>query len=144
MTEPQYEPNHPNRPTPEPTPPPGSVRAPEPGPLGPQEERNWAVAAHLGSFVAAYVALGFLAPLAVLLMAGRRSAFVRRHAVEALNFNLTVLLYAAISAVLIAVLIGIPMLVALGVLYIVAVLFGAAAASRGEDYRYPLTIRLVR
>jgi uncharacterized Tic20 family protein len=134
MTEPQF------HPTSEPSEP---ARAPEPGPLGPQDERNWAVAAHLGSFVAAYVALGFLAPLAVLLLAGRRSAFVRRHAVEALNFNLTVLLYAAVSTILIWVLIGIPMLVALGLLYVVAVLFGAAAASRGEDYRYPLTIRLI-
>ena len=130
-----------SEPTSEPT---RSAQAPEPGPLTPQEERNWAVAAHLGSFVAAYVALGFLAPLAVLLLAGRRSAFVRRHAVEALNFNLSVLIYAAISAVLIWVLIGIPMLVAVGLLYVVAVLFGTAAASRGEDYRYPLTIRLVR
>jgi hypothetical protein len=124
--------------------PPGPAPTPETGVLGPQEERNWALAAHLGSFVAAYVALGFLAPLAVLLLAGRRSAFVRRHAVEALNFNLTVLVYAAVSAVLVTVLIGIPMLVALGLLYVVAVLLGAAAASRGEDYRYPLTIRFVR
>jgi uncharacterized Tic20 family protein len=112
--------------------------------LGPQEERNWAVAAHLGSFVAAYLALGFLAPLAVMMMAGRRSAYVRRHAVEALNFNLSVLIYAGISALLVFVLVGIPMLVAVGLLYVVAVLFGAAAASRGEDYRYPLTIRIVR
>jgi uncharacterized Tic20 family protein len=134
-----------SEPTSEPTSEPSrSAGALEPGPLTPQEERNWAVAAHLGSFVAAYVALGFLAPLAVLLLAGRRSAFVRRHAVEALNFNLSVLIYAAISAVLIWVLIGIPMLVAVGLLYVVAVLFGTAAASRGEDYRYPLTIRLVR
>jgi uncharacterized Tic20 family protein len=139
MSEPMSNPL--SEPTPEPTRP---VRAPEPGPLAPQEERNWAVAAHLGSFVAAYVALGFLAPLAVLMLAGRRSAFVRRHAVEALNFNLSVLLYAAISAVLVLVVIGIPMLVAVGLLYVVAVLFGAAAASRGEDYRYPLTIRFVR
>jgi uncharacterized protein len=125
----------------------GPVRpapAPEPGPLSPQDERNWAVAAHLGGFVAAYVALGFLAPLAVLLLAGRRSAFVRRHAVEALNFNLSVLAYAAISAVLILIVIGIPLPVAVGLLYVVAVLLGAMAASRGEDYRYPLTIRFVR
>jgi uncharacterized Tic20 family protein len=120
------------------------VHRPEPGPITPQEERNWAVAAHLGGFVAAYIALGFLGPLAVLLLAGPRSPFVRRHAVEALNFNLTVLIYAAVSGVLTFVLIGFPMLVAVGVLYVVAVLLGAMAASRGEDYRYPITIRFVR
>ncbi len=118
---------------------PGAV----PVPLDPAQERNWAVAAHLSSFVAAYVALGFLGPLVVLHAVGNRSAYVRRHAVEALNFNLSVLLYAAASAVLILILIGLPMLLALGLLYLVSVILAAMAASRGEEYRYPLTIRFV-
>jgi uncharacterized Tic20 family protein len=107
------------------------------------EERNWAVAAHLSGFVAAYLALGFLGPLVVLLASGPRSAFVRRHAVEALNFNLSVLLYAIVSGVLVLVLIGFPMLVALALLYLVTTIQGALAASRGQEFRYPLTIRFV-
>jgi hypothetical protein len=107
------------------------------------EERNWAVAAHLSGFVAAYLALGFLGPLVVLLAAGNRSPYIRRHAVEALNFNLSVLLYLVVSAILVLVLIGIPMLLALGLLYLVTTIQGALAASRGEEYRYPLTIRFI-
>jgi uncharacterized Tic20 family protein len=113
-------------------------------PLAAEAERNWAIAAHLSSFLAAYVALGVLGPLVVMLIAGPRSAFVRRHAVEALNFNISVLIYLAVSALLMFVLIGFPMVVAIGVLYLVAVIRGAIAASRGEEYRYPLTIRFVR
>jgi len=112
-------------------------------PLTADAERNWAVAAHLSSFLAAYLALGLLGPLVVMLVAGPRSAFVRRHAVEALNFNISVLIYLGIAAVLSIVLIGIPMLIAIGVLYLVAVILGALAAGRGEEYRYPLTIRFV-
>ena len=112
-------------------------------PLAAEAERNWAIAAHLSSFLAAYVALGVLGPLVVMLIAGPRSAFVRRHAVEALNFNISVLIYLAISALLMFVLIGFPMVVAIGVLYLIAVIRGALAASRGEEYRYPLTIRFV-
>lgn len=108
------------------------------------QERNWAVAAHLSGFAAAYVALGFLGPLVVLLAAGHRSPFIRRHATEALNFNLTVLIALVISVVLIIVLIGIPMLLIVGLGYLVTTITGAIAASRGEDYRYPLTIRFVR
>jgi uncharacterized Tic20 family protein len=108
------------------------------------QERNWAVAAHLSGFAAAYVALGFLGPLVVLLAAGHRSPFIRRHATEALNFNLTVLIALVISVVLIIVLIGIPMLLVVGLGYLVTTIAGAIAASRGEDYRYPLTIRFVR
>ncbi len=115
----------------------------EPAPLSALDERNWAVAAHLSGFVAAYVALGFLGPLTVLLIAGHRSPYVRHHAVEALNFNLSILLWLLVSALLVIVLIGIPMLVAVGVTYVVAVVLGAVAAGRGESYRYPLTIRFV-
>jgi len=114
-----------------------------PGALLPTTERNWAVAAHLSGFVAAFLALGFLGPLVVLLAEGRRSAYVRQHAVEALNFNLSVLLWLLISGVLVLVLIGIPMLVGVGILYLVSSILGAMAASRGDAFRYPLTVRFV-
>jgi uncharacterized protein len=113
-------------------------------PAVPSEDRNWAVGAHLSAFIAAYIALGFLGPLVVLLVRGDRSQFVRRHAVEALNFNLTVLIYIAISVILIIIGIGILLLVALGILYVVTVIHGAVRASSGEQYRYPLTIRFVK
>jgi hypothetical protein len=100
--------------------------------------------AHLLSFVAAYVALGFLAPLTVLLVFGPRSAYVRAHAVEALNFNLTWLIYAAVAVVLAIVLIGILILIALGIAYVVLVAIAAIRAYNGQYYRYPLTIRFVR
>ena len=116
--------------------------APLPSMTGAQE-RNWAVGAHLSGFVAAYLALGFIGPLVVMLTGGPRSAYVRRHAVEALNFNISVLIYLAISALLSIILIGIPMLLAVGVLYVVTSIRGAMAAGRGEEYRYPLTIRFV-
>jgi uncharacterized Tic20 family protein len=116
--------------------------APLPSMTGAQE-RNWAVGAHLSGFVAAYLALGFIGPLVVMLTGGARSAYVRRHAVEALNFNISVLIYLAVSGLLTIVLIGLPMLVAVGVLYVVASIRGAMAASRGEEYRYPLCIRFV-
>jgi len=111
--------------------------------MSPSAERQWAAGAHLSGFAAAYVALGFLGPLVVLLVVGDRSPMVRRHAVEALNFNLSWLLYIVIAGILAFVLIGLPILVALGVAYLVLVVLAAVEASRGGDYRYPLTIRLV-
>jgi hypothetical protein len=129
----------------QPVSPPGQTAGPvrSGAPMSPQDERTWAVAAHLSAFAAAYVALGLLGPLVVMLVAGPRSAYVRRHAVDALNFNISILIYVAIGVVLAFVLIGIPMLIATGILYLVAVIRGALAASRGEEYRYPLTIRFV-
>jgi uncharacterized Tic20 family protein len=110
----------------------------------PEQERTWAVLAHLTAFLTAWFAFGFIGPLVILLVRGDRSPFVRYHAVEAVNFNLSVLIYAAISGLLAFVLIGIPMLIVLGLIYLVTVITGASRASAGRQYRYPITIRFVR
>ena len=123
---------------PPPPPPPGQ------GQLPPEQERLWAMLAHLLSFVAAYLFLGFVAPLIVLLVFGPRSAYVRTHAVESLNFNLSWLLYGIVAVVLIIIGIGILILIALGLAYLVLVVIASVRANNGEFFRYPLTIRFIR
>ena len=113
-------------------------------PLSPDQERLWAMLAHLLSFVAAYLFLGFVAPLIVLLVFGPRSAFVRANAVESLNFNLSWLLYGIIAVILAFVLIGFLILAVLGIAYLVLVIVASFKANNGEVYRYPATIRFVR
>jgi uncharacterized protein len=112
-------------------------------PLSQDQERLWGMLAHLLSFVAAYIALGFVAPLVVLLVFGPRSRYVRAQAVESLNFNLTWLLYAVVAVILAFVLIGIVILVALGIAYVILVIVASVRANNGELYRYPLTIRFI-
>jgi uncharacterized protein len=128
-------------------PPPGAVPPggpPGQAPLPPDQERLWAMLAHLLSFVAAYIALGFLAPLVVLLIFGPRSAYVRAHAVESLNFNLSWLIYAIVGVVLLVIGIGLLILIALGIAYVVLVIIASVRANNGEFFRYPLTIRFIR
>jgi len=128
-------------------PPPGAVPPggpPGQAPLPPDQERLWAMLAHLLSFVAAYIALGFLAPLVVLLVFGPRSAYVRAHAVESLNFNLSWLIYAIVGVVLLVIGIGLLILIALGIAYVVLVIIASVRANNGEFFRYPLTIRFIR
>ena len=107
------------------------------------EERNWAVAAHLGSFLAAWVALGLLAPLAVLLLKSNDSAFIRRHAVESLNFQINALVYSVVFGLLMFLLIGFVLLPLYAVFYLVCVVLATIRASQGEDFRYPFTVRVV-
>jgi hypothetical protein len=113
------------------------------GQLVPSEDRNWALASHIGGILAAYVALGFIAPLIVLLVRGNSSPFVRRHAVESLNFHIFVAVLSVISALLVIVFVGIVMLVVLGLYYLVAVIMATVAASQGREFRYPVTVRLI-
>lgn len=107
------------------------------------EDRNWAMAAHVGSIVTAWFALGLVAPLVVLLVRGNVSPYVRRHAVESLNFQLNAFVLTIVFALLMFVLIGFVLLPLYGVFYLVFVVIGTIKAGNGEEFRYPLTVRIV-
>jgi uncharacterized protein len=118
--------------------------------LSGSEERTWAMVAHIGVLIAAWLAMGFLCPLIIWLIFRERSEFVRRHAVESLNFQISLLIYSAIAAVLIfitfglGVLIVVPLVVIGAIAALVVIILATVAASGGSDYRYPLTIRFIR
>lgn len=103
------------------------------------ESRGWAVAAHLLPFLG----LSFVGPLIVWLIKREDDPFVEEHSREALNFQISVLIYGIISAFLILLIIGIFMLFALAIFAFVAAVVAAVKAANGDDFRYPLTIRLV-
>jgi uncharacterized protein len=114
------------------------------GPLVPtDDERNWAMASHVLSFVSAWFALGLFAPLIVLLVKGGDSPYVRRNAVESLNFQINALVWTVLFGLLIFLGIGLVLLPLYGVFYVVCVITGTVRASQGVEYRYPLTIRFV-
>lgn len=101
----------------------------------PQNEvQLWVLAAHLGPLI-----LGFIAPLVVMLVVDQRSAFARRQAVEALNFQLSFLIYFIVSALLMVLVVGFLLLLIVGALWIVFMIVAAIQSSQGTDYRYPLT-----
>ena len=118
-----------------------------PGPQGSRlssgDERMWAGAAHWGAIVAMVVAMAFLGPLIVLLVKGNDSPYVRRQAVESLNFQLTILIAGVVSGLLILLGIGLILLPLVGLAWLVFTIIGAMKASAGEDYRYPLNLRMV-
>jgi uncharacterized Tic20 family protein len=89
------------------------------------------------------VALAFICPLVIMLTKGNESPFVRRHAVESLNFQISLYIYAVVCFVLVFVLVGFFLLIALGVFALVAIILATVKAANGEEFRYPLCIRLV-
>lgn len=107
--------------------------------------RNWALWAHLLGLLAGYVIPfgNILAPLVIWLMKKEEDAFVARHALEAMNFQLTVLLAYIASGILILVVIGIPLLFAVFLAQVILSIMATMAASRGDEYRYPWTLRMV-
>jgi uncharacterized protein len=107
------------------------------------DDRNWSVGAHLGSFVTAWFALGLIAPLVVLLVKGQSSPYVRRHAVESLNFQINALIWTLVCYLLMIVLIGFALIAVYGLFWLICVIIATVKASQGGEFRYPLTIRLI-
>jgi uncharacterized Tic20 family protein len=90
---------------------------------------------------------GLVVPLAVRLTAGRRSPWLRGHATQALNVWLTVAMYdlsAAIMGVmlaldspLVAIVVMVPLMVALWGVTVARLIRAAGAASLGGSYAFP-------
>jgi hypothetical protein len=118
------------------------------------EGRGWAAGAHLAALVAALATswfagvAGSIAALVVWLLVRNRSSFAASHAKEALNFNFSMFLYAAASVLVVVftlglgLLVAIPMWCVLAIAWLVFTIVATVKAWDGEDYRYPLTIRL--
>lgn len=114
------------------------------------ESRNWALGAHLTALAGAFTGgvATWAGPLVIWLLR-REDPFANEHAREALNFNLTMLLLGIAGVILAVVTLGVLLIVLIPLGLVVAVLWliwtiqAAMAASRGERYRYPVSIRLI-
>lgn len=102
------------------------------------DETGIAVLAHLGGLIGS-----FLVPLIIYLIKRDESPFLRHHAAEALNFQLTLMIAYTVSFVLLFLLIGFILLPLLLVGSLVLTIVASMAASRGEWYQYPMTLRLI-
>jgi len=111
-----------------------------------ESERTWGMLAHLSALAGVIVwLLGcVLGPLAVWLTRRDQSPFVAAHALEALNFNITVVLAALACMLLMLVFIGFILGAALFIAWLVLTLIAAIRASEGVLYRYPVSLRLVK
>ena len=107
--------------------------------------RTWTVLCHASALAGLFLHfLGhLLGPLIVWLVKRGDSPEIDAHGKESLNFQISMLIYDAIAAVLCIVLIGIPILIALWVLNTVFVIIASVKASEGTLYRYPFTIRFI-
>ena len=107
--------------------------------------RTWCVACHL-SALAGFVIPGFghiLGPLIVWLIKRGDASEIDAHGKEALNFQISMLIYNLVAGVLCLVLIGFALLAVFHILNVVFVIVAALRASEGQMYRYPLTVRLL-
>ncbi len=85
-----------------------------------------------------------LGSLVVWLIKRHDSPYIDYHGKEALNFQIRLTLYLIVSGIFIIVLTGILLITGVGVAGIVPKIIAAVRTSEDEEFRYPMTIGLVK
>jgi uncharacterized Tic20 family protein len=142
-----------NEATPQPTAGGGAGPGAAPG----EDERRWAMFAHLSILVGGLLSSGwaggigyFVGPLIVWMLKRDTMPFVADQGREALNFALTVSLACLVLLLLVlmsfgvAILLALPLFGVIGIVSLVLVIIGAIKANEGVAYRYPISLRLVK
>lgn len=117
-------------------------------PMGPEgaSSRNMAMLAHLIGGLGHLVvpAFGWVAPLVIWMMKKEDDAYVADQGREALNFQITVSIAIVIAAISIFACIGVVLLPAVYIANLVFAIIASMATTKGEAYRYPFALRLVK
>ena len=109
------------------------------------EQRSHAALSHaltLLGFIVPFV--NIIVPLIFLVNDKSQGGFVKNHARESLNFQITMLIVSMVNVALMFVLIGFALLCAQVVFEVVVVIQASLAANEGKSYQYPLTLRLLK
>lgn len=94
----------------------------------------------LFSHLSLILGIGLIVPLIVYLIKKDTSSKVAYHSREALNFHISITIYAIICAITC---VGIFLIPVIGIAAIIFSIIAAVKVSDPVPYRYPLTIRLV-
>lgn len=125
--------------------PPTSPLTPAPVPFSDADARMWAMFTHLSALPGSFVVIGSIVlPLVIWQIQKEKSAFVDFHGKEAVNFNITIAIAAAVSFLLMLILIGIFLIWVVGLVWLVFTIIAAVKANNGEYYKYPVSIRFIK
>lgn len=111
-----------------------------------REENLWGMGAHLAALSGILIVPGLvLGPLAIWLLKRHKSDFVEASAREAMNFQITILAAAFIMVILseLSELFMIQALI-LGLAGIGFAIYAAVKTSKGQLYKYPFAVRLIK
>ena len=108
--------------------------------------RTWCAFIHASALLGVFIHFPghLLGPLILWLVKRDDAPELDAHGKEAVNFQISMLIYNAVAAVFCLVLIGFVFLAILWVLNAIFVIIASIQASDGKFYRYPMTIRFIQ
>jgi hypothetical protein len=87
---------------------------------------------------------GLVVPIVLWMINKDNNEQIDRHGKIILNWIISSIIYFAVLTVLCFILIGIPLIIAFGIAYIVFIIMAAIKANNGEYYKYPMSIEFVK
>jgi uncharacterized Tic20 family protein len=129
------------------------LSGPDPGPSSPfpaavpdpqtvaTRTKEWALILHLSQFAGMLVPLaGLIAPIVIWQVKKDEYPELDAHGKVVANWLLSFLIYGVVCILLVLIAIGIPLLIALGLIGVIFPIIGAVKANNGELWPYPLSI----
>lgn len=117
-------------------------------PAGPSRtERQWAMGCHLIGLCGVVVpipAAGLIATLVLWLIKREDGVFIDMHGKEALNFQISLIIYFAICIFLTMLAIGVLLLIPLVLFAFISIIVAGVKASEGSEFSYPACIRFIK
>lgn len=83
-------------------------------------------------------------PLIIWLIKKDESKFIDENGKQALNFQISIFIYSIIASILIVILIGIPLLIAIGIFDLIMIIIASIKAADGQVFQYPLSIQILK
>ena len=110
-----------------------------------QDTKTWAMLLHL-SILTNFVipGAGFIAPIVIWQLKKDQMPEIDAHGKSATNFIISMLIYAAVSVVLMFLFVGFLLVPVLAIIGIVFPIIAGIKANNGELWQYPLTLQLIK
>ena len=110
-----------------------------------QQARQWGFFLHLSMLAGFAVPFaGLVAPIVIWQLKKDELPGIDEHGKNAVNWIISSVIYAVVGVILIAVVIGIPWLLALALCAVIFPLVAAFKANNGEVWKYPLAITFLK
>lgn len=108
-------------------------------------EKQWVIFCHAGALAGLIVPFGnIIVPAIIWSMKKEESEWIDDQGKESLNFQISMTIYLFVAGLLAFILIGLPLLFVLGIADLAFIIIAIIKSDKGERYRYPITLRLIK
>lgn len=111
---------------------------------GKDTENNLGMLCHLLALLGLIIPFANIGgPLVLWLVKKDESEVVNYNGKESLNFQISITIYFVVSCFLVLIVVGLLLMFLIAIFTLVCTILAAIKTSKGERYRYPLTIRFI-